>query len=344
MTRVRMSAESGQILPLFALLAVVLVGMAALVIDVGGWYRAQRQLQTVADAAALAGARDLAMGDAVATANSYVHQNLSVNRSAEFADPTPCAGLVEATASCAIETDAASFEPSSPCSDADGTCIRVEVRQRPAGFFVPALSKVIGTVTVTASAIAGLTAVGGAVGGLPATFASSSWEPGESISWPFGSSPAPGSFNLVVWPGYGGSVPDLITAFSCTRTYSWPGLVPGPLPAGCDQTAACANTHLADSNTGNSIQNKNVRSALDSLSGKLVLVPVYSSASGTGRNAQYAVAGFAAILLDDPDVVEVGKAYNLVGTFEKFVAPGGFAGACSSSGSNYGVTTVSLLG
>ena len=38
---------------------IVLVGMAALVIDVGSWYHAQRKLQTAADAAALAGAQHL---------------------------------------------------------------------------------------------------------------------------------------------------------------------------------------------------------------------------------------------------------------------------------------------
>ena len=37
----------------------VLVGMAALVVDGGSWYQADRQLQTAADAAALAGAQHL---------------------------------------------------------------------------------------------------------------------------------------------------------------------------------------------------------------------------------------------------------------------------------------------
>ena len=38
---------------------VVLLGMAGLVIDVGSWYRSQRNLQSQADASALAGAQDL---------------------------------------------------------------------------------------------------------------------------------------------------------------------------------------------------------------------------------------------------------------------------------------------
>jgi hypothetical protein len=53
--------DSGQVFVFVALILMALVGMAALVIDVGSWYRADRQLQTAADAAALAGAQWLPM-------------------------------------------------------------------------------------------------------------------------------------------------------------------------------------------------------------------------------------------------------------------------------------------
>jgi hypothetical protein len=53
----------------------VLVGMAALVIDGGSWYRAQRQLQNAADAAALAGAQELPTGPAEAVALDYAQKN-----------------------------------------------------------------------------------------------------------------------------------------------------------------------------------------------------------------------------------------------------------------------------
>ena len=55
----RMRNDSGQALVFVALILTVLVGMAALVIDGGSWYQADRRLQTAADAAALAGAQDL---------------------------------------------------------------------------------------------------------------------------------------------------------------------------------------------------------------------------------------------------------------------------------------------
>ena len=51
--------DSGQATVLTVLFLTVLLGMAALVLDVGSWFRADRKLQATADAAALAGAQAL---------------------------------------------------------------------------------------------------------------------------------------------------------------------------------------------------------------------------------------------------------------------------------------------
>lgn len=56
---VRLREERGQVLPLTALLMVVLVGFAAMVIDVGRVWVAQRQLQNAVDATALAIAQNM---------------------------------------------------------------------------------------------------------------------------------------------------------------------------------------------------------------------------------------------------------------------------------------------
>lgn len=68
-----MRAEGGQILPLLALgLLAVLLVVAALVVDFGRAYVVKRQLQAVADAAALAGAQALPnIANAQALASSY---------------------------------------------------------------------------------------------------------------------------------------------------------------------------------------------------------------------------------------------------------------------------------
>src|SRR5690349_12962242 len=51
--------ERGQATVLTLVFLVVLLGMAALVLDIGSWYRADRAAQSTADAAALAGAQAL---------------------------------------------------------------------------------------------------------------------------------------------------------------------------------------------------------------------------------------------------------------------------------------------
>ena len=54
-----LKSQRGQSMVLTLVFLTVLLGMAAAVIDVGGWYRAHRQTQSTADATALAGAQSL---------------------------------------------------------------------------------------------------------------------------------------------------------------------------------------------------------------------------------------------------------------------------------------------
>ena len=51
--------QKGQSMVVSVVFLTVLMGMAALVIDVGSWYRAHRAAQSTADASALAGAQAL---------------------------------------------------------------------------------------------------------------------------------------------------------------------------------------------------------------------------------------------------------------------------------------------
>lgn len=70
-------SESGQAFVLMALSLVVIMGMAALVVDVGSWYHTKRRLQATADAAALAGAQLLPTDSsgAQSLALSYANKN-----------------------------------------------------------------------------------------------------------------------------------------------------------------------------------------------------------------------------------------------------------------------------
>jgi putative Flp pilus-assembly TadE/G-like protein len=71
------SNERGQAFVLTVVLMTVLLGMTALVLDVGSWFRTKRQLQATADAAALAGAQALPddPGTAQTWALDYANKN-----------------------------------------------------------------------------------------------------------------------------------------------------------------------------------------------------------------------------------------------------------------------------
>src|SRR5262245_9881679 len=65
-------SQSGQVIVMFAICLVIVLGMAALVVDVGYAYYVKRQLQASADAAALAGAQSLP-DPATASATAFAY-------------------------------------------------------------------------------------------------------------------------------------------------------------------------------------------------------------------------------------------------------------------------------
>lgn len=71
--------ESGQSLMVFSLFLIILIGMLGIVLDLGYANVMQRQMQTAADAAALAGARDLAAGESADTATTRMGDMLTAN-------------------------------------------------------------------------------------------------------------------------------------------------------------------------------------------------------------------------------------------------------------------------
>jgi Flp pilus assembly protein TadG len=89
--------ESGQAVVFVVVALSTLVAMASLVVDGGSWVRTQRQVQTAADAAALAGAQDIPnQGTAQTSAINYAQQNF-----AGIASPTvtfPSAGEIDVVA------------------------------------------------------------------------------------------------------------------------------------------------------------------------------------------------------------------------------------------------------
>jgi hypothetical protein len=76
--KTRLRSESGQVVPITMIVMLgVLLGICALVIDIGAWFESSRKLQSVADAAALAAVQDLPAAPAAASsdAQSYAQAN-----------------------------------------------------------------------------------------------------------------------------------------------------------------------------------------------------------------------------------------------------------------------------
>jgi Flp pilus assembly protein TadG len=66
----RVREETGQTVVTLVLFLFVMVALVGAVLDVGAWFREDRQLQSVADAAALAGAQELPLSTATATSKA----------------------------------------------------------------------------------------------------------------------------------------------------------------------------------------------------------------------------------------------------------------------------------
>ena len=94
----RSRCESGQAIVLVAGILVVLVGMAGLVIDVGSWYRADRRIQTAADAAALAGAQELPLDSSLALDKAKEYALLNYSDMPDPAITFPDAGTIDVIA------------------------------------------------------------------------------------------------------------------------------------------------------------------------------------------------------------------------------------------------------
>jgi Flp pilus assembly protein TadG len=132
-------SESGQIAVLSAIfISLFLIGFAALVVDVGFLYATRRNMQTVADAAAIAGANAL---------NSGLECDAGSCASAQ--DLASLNGYTNGTNGVSVTAKPPAVKP----NPADGTYVEVDVSQPVPTYFLRAIG--YNTVTVGAKAVAG---------------------------------------------------------------------------------------------------------------------------------------------------------------------------------------------
>jgi Flp pilus assembly protein TadG len=299
--------ERGQALVLMVLFLVALLGLATLVVDVGSWFRSKRQLQSAADAAALAGAQALPNrpGDASGLAQQYATKNASDLSSADYS----------------IESDLAPNDR-----------ITVHVTRNAPGFF----AKVFGIASVqvgsTATAQAKMMAQAKHVAPIAvknthpmlAGNGCPCFGPGNETTIPLRTG-APGGFALVDLSGSGnGTTGNDTIADWIVNGY------PDYLPLG---------TYLSD--PGAKFNNSQIQDALNSRIGSVLLFPVYDTYSGGGANAGYHVIGWAAFHLESTDLSGQG---SLTGYFTEVTWDGIGATSSTGGGPNYGAHTVQLVG
>jgi hypothetical protein len=305
--------ERGQVLVLSVLALTVLLGMTALVLDVGHWFRTQRRLQGTADAAALAGAQ--ALPDDPGNANSLALNYAGMNGG----------GVAAADVTISRTTQ-------------DNDTIFVESHKTEPGFF----SKIFGIDNVDiharAKAIVGPPAkalhvapmvvfcdhqlIHNCDGKSTPTF-------DVETTLPYDPMGAPGAFGMLNLDGLNGTP-------GTSDESNW-------ILRGDNKYLGLGNYRSdpgAKFSSGGQLQD-----ALDARIGTVLLFPVYDTLGGTGQNANYDIIGWIGFHLDSYDIQ--GNNATLTGYFTEFIAQGILAGRGSGSGSGapatFGVKSIQLI-
>jgi Flp pilus assembly protein TadG len=301
--------DNGQATVITVVFLVVLLGMAALVLDIGSWYRADRATQSTADAAALAGAQALPYdtNNARSLAQQYATKNGG--------------GTTTVTIS------------SSPYAAND--TIKVQVRRSAQGVFTKLFG--VNSVGVGSKATARASLMQSAQYVAPigvnvkhpmlkGTSTCPCFGPGYSTTLPLGKTGAPGSFDLLNIDGSKGGTGGQTLADWILHGYS------GYLPIG---------SYLSD--TGAKWNDSLVQNALEQRmrTNPVLLFPVYDTLSGSGSNAIYHVVGWVAFHVTGHTAN--GSSGSITGWFERIVWDGIESTATDGSNPDLGARVVKLI-
>jgi Flp pilus assembly protein TadG len=255
-------SDRGQATVLTLVFLVALLGMAAITLDVGSWYRADRATQSTADAAALAGAQALPTnpGNANTLALQYATKNGG------------------GTTGVALSS-----------KDETNDTIKVTVSRQAPGIFTKLFG--VRTVTVGSHATARASLMGSAkyvapIGvnilhpKLKGGVACPCFGPGQPTTLPLGKTGAPGAFDLInIDMSKGGTGPSTLADWILN---GFQGYLP-------------LNDYFSDA--GAKWNSSQVDAALTKRLNTTLLFPVYDKLVGTGSNAQYHVIAWVGFYL-----------------------------------------------
>lgn len=305
--------ERGQAAVLSVLFLAALIGMMALVLDVGSWFREQRDTQAAADASALAAAQ--ALPEDPAQADALAAEYLAKNRGG---------------------TSTVTY--SSEYSDHD--TISVHVSRTAPGFFAKLFG--IDSVTVGANATARATGLTAArwVAPIVVNIKHPQLNCGELEGRPVPCFGEPTELTLehLHKPGDG----DAAGAFALINLKKGDnGSVGGSTLGSWIEQGFDEYMELGDYTSVPSAQfnDSHVRDALTFRTGDTLLFPIYKTIKGSGSGAIYDVVGWVGFNVTG---FKIGGAEGKVeGSFTKVI----WEGIQSTSGSNlnYGVRTIALV-
>jgi hypothetical protein len=304
-------SESGQAIVLMTLSLVVILGMAALVLDVGNWFHTKRRLQGTADAAALAGAQELPDDPSAAQtmAMSYANQNGGDVAGANIVVSSTV--LPNDTISVrARKTDPGFFSNIFGIASADIDA-RAKARVGP-----PAQAKYVAPMVV----YCGHDLIQNCDGSHVPTF-------NVQTTMDFDKMGAPGAFGMLNLQGGNGAV-------GAKEEADW-------ILKGFDKYLPLG---LYRSDPGAKFESSNVGDALDARIGTVLLFPVFKTLNGNGQNAEYDIIGWIGFHLDSWNVH--GHTAQLKGYFTEYIAQGILAqsgGGGSGPSSTWGVKSIQLI-
>jgi Flp pilus assembly protein TadG len=308
----RLKSERGQAFVLAAVAMVMCMGMAALVLDVGNWFRDKRRLQGTVDAAALAGAQQLPDDSAGAQAQALSYANKN--------------GGDVAGADIVITSQ----------YQANDT-IRVKGQRNDPGIF----SKVIAIpgADITAKAAARVGPPAQALHVAPMVVycdheliqnCNNDHTPQFGVPTQMDYDPmgAPGAFGMLNLDGENGTV-------GSSNEAEW-------ILHGFDKYLPPGKYK---SDPGAKFSSDNIQSALDDRMHTILLFPVFKTLEGGGQNAQYDIIGWIGFYLTGYEVH--GNGATLHGYFTQYIAKGILSNHAPGSGgvpsSFFGVKSIQLI-
>jgi Flp pilus assembly protein TadG len=288
--RGRLAGERGGAAVLISLLLVPLLGFAAIAVDIGSLYAEKARLQTAADAAALAVARDCARGNC---------------------------GDMQATARNLVDANIGGATAAPPALSSAPLSVTVTGRKPQRHWFAPVIGHDATAVSATATVAWG--APGGGTAALPLIF---SWC--EFAAQTGGGIPSSTTEWTIMLPKTSG------TGCTGPSHKFVPGGFGWLKTGGSTCKATTRAGGKFDSETGNNPSQGCQPADLERLIGKTVLLPIFDDAGGTGSGAWYHVYAYAAFTITDYYFAGQYKGVNkpcsgndrcIRGYFTRFVQP-----------------------